>query len=189
MFDTAGQRSVRIIIRLAAVSALVLCFTGFAFTQDADTQNVLNPGPKEDDRPKSVKDFIAKQRAEKLKKDHEELLQRGDELLQLTGQLETALEKNRSLTPADREKLATVEKLAQKIRKSLGGDDDTDDASNQPGKTGPPADVAEAVLDLKDMATKLVDELKKTTRFSISVVAIQSSNSVLKLVKFLRLKK
>jgi hypothetical protein len=34
-----------------------------------------------------------------------------------------------------------------------------------------------------------VDELKKTTRFSISAIAIQSSNTVLKLVRFLRLRK
>lgn len=178
------------VLRIAVILTLVAGFGVLAYGQDAESPSVLGPGQKEDERPKSVKDFIAKQRAEKAMKDHEELLQRGDELLEITDQLENAFEKHGNLTQTDLDKLAVVEKLAQKIRKSMGGDDDDDDdVADHPEKNAPPADVAEAVIDLKDMAVKLVDELKKTSRFTISVVAVQSSNSVLKLVRFLRLKK
>jgi hypothetical protein len=145
----------------------------------------------QEDQPKSVKEFLVKQRLEKEKKEHEELLRRGDELLLLTGQLEKAYERNNQLTPADRAKLDSVEKLAAKIRKSLGGDGDGEDdpEAGRPAEVKAPVDEKEAVEDLKDVVVKLVDELKKTSRFTISAVAIQSSNSVLKIVRFLRLRK
>jgi hypothetical protein len=176
------------------VLALAACFSGNTIAQQADNQGSFGPGRNERDQPKTVRDFLAKRRAEKAKKDYEELLQRGDELLQLTAQLETAYERNKDLTAADLGKLEAVEKLAEKIRKSMGGDDDGEDDDPQaladPGeKPVPPAGTEEAVVDLKEMAVKLVDELKKTSRFGISVAAIQTSNSVLKLAKFLRLKK
>jgi hypothetical protein len=52
-----------------------------------------------------------------------------------------------------------------------------------------PSTIEEAFRYLQSTTVKLVDELKKTTRFSISVIAIQSSNNVLKVIKFLRLRK
>jgi len=41
----------------------------------------------------------------------------------------------------------------------------------------------------RDATKHLVDELKKTSRYTVSVIAIQSSNSVLRLVRFLRLRR
>lgn len=175
---------------LFGVCLIGVGLASYAVGQQADNESVLGPSKAESEQPRSVKDFLAKRRAEKAKKDHEELLQRGDELLQLTGQLETAYEQKKGLSSADLEKLETVEKLAEKIRKSMGGDDDDDDNNKVDAATkkNPVEDVGDAVVNLKEMALKLVDELKKTSRFGISAVAIQTSNSVLKLVRFLRLK-
>jgi hypothetical protein len=39
---------------------------------------------------------------------------------------------------------------------------------------------------LQNNTVKLVDELRKTTRYSVSVVAVESSNLLLKVVRFLR---
>jgi len=39
---------------------------------------------------------------------------------------------------------------------------------------------------LQTSTGKLVGELKKTSRYSVSVVAIQSSNAFLKIIKFIR---
>lgn len=158
----------------------------------AESQSPFGTGRNNrDDQPKSVKEYLAKQRLEKSKKDHEELLRRGDELLSLTGQLEAAYERNNDLTAVDRAKLESVEKLAERIRRSLGGDgDDEDDpAEGSAEDKKSPATTKDAVVDLKEVVVRLVDELKKTSRFTISAVAIQSSNSVLKLVRFLRLRK
>lgn len=180
-----------LVIKLAMLIALAPAFAAVvsAQTTGADQSPMFGGRNRENDQPKSVKDFLAKQRAEKAKRDHEELLKRGDELLQLTAQVEAAYERHNQLTIADRAKLDSVEKLAERIRKSLGGDNDEDEEAARAETKKPPETVKEAVLDLREVAIKLVDELKKTSRFSISVVAIQSSNSVVKLVRFLRLKK
>ena len=80
-----------------------------------------------------------------------------------------------------------------KIRKELGAEGDDQPVVKDPAAPAEgepkPSNMEEAFNYLKSSTVKLVDELKKTTRFSVSVVAIQSSNTVLKLVRFLRFKK
>lgn len=180
---------------LIGVSLFALLFVGTAAAQNAGNDDPLIPGrQRNDDQPKNVKEYLAKQRAEKLKKDHEELLKRGDEVIVLTDQLEQAFTRSNALSSADRTKLESLEKLVTKIRRGLGGDDD--DESELPDEGGvvatkekEPGTLEEAFIALKERTTRLVDELKKTTRFTVSAVAIQTSNSVLKVVKFLRLRK
>ncbi len=175
-----------------AVVLPVFCLLILAATAAAQAPDQVPFGTgrnNQNDQPRNVKEFLARQRAEKAKKDHEELLKRGDELLMLTAQIENAYERNNSLTPADKTKLESVEKLAARIRKSLGGDGDDEPGERWMNEAKAPENEKEAVVDLKEIVTKLVDELKKTTRFTISAAAIQSSNSVLKLVRFLRLRK
>jgi hypothetical protein len=175
------------------LSVVLLCAAAGALAQSSDNSESLIPGRRpQQDQPKSVKEYLAKQRAEKAIKDHEELLKRGEEVVTLTEQLETAFENNNGLTTSDRAKLASLEKLVTKIRKNLGGDDDDegpDEAVEFSGSDGSPGTLRSAFTSLKEMSTRLLDELKRTTRFSISALAIQSSNSVLKIVRFLRLRK
>ena len=49
-------------------------------------------------------------------------------------------------------------------------------------------DAREAFLRLKRSTETLVAEIKKSTRFSVSVLAIESSNTLIRLARFLRLK-
>ena len=153
------------------------------------------PGPNRrnrDDMPHGVKEMMARQRAERDKKEHEAMLERGDEALRLAKQLEASFSQNKTVSQQDRGKLESLEKVVTKIRRELGGDDDEsgNDANYvKPADEPRPSNIEEAFKYLQSTTIKLVDELKKTTRFSISVIAIQSSNSVLKLVRFLRLKK
>lgn len=186
-----NHRFERFLTRITCLLGLGFLLAAAAFAQAEDQNPFGSRRNNPDDQPKTVKEYLAKQRLEKAKKDHEELLKRGDELLLLTGQLEAAVERSNNLSTADRNKLESVEKLAERIRKGLGGDGDGEDepAERPVEETKSPATVKEAVVDLKGMVVKLVDELKKTSRFTVSAVAIQSSNSVLKLVKFLRLRK
>jgi len=145
-----------------------------------------------DDGPLGLKELMAKQRAARVKRDYEEMLTRGDEALKLAKQLEISYEQNKTFSQQDRTRLESLEKVVTKIRKELGGDDDSpeDDAiyANADGEPKP-STLEEAFRFLRSTTVKLVDELKKTTRFSISAVAIQSSNTVIKLVRFLRVKK
>jgi len=140
---------------------------------------------------KTLNEMLMKQRLIKEKKDHEEMLKRGDEALVLSRQLENAFEQTKNVTDQDKRKLAELERIVTKIRKELGGDDIDDEEENvqSTAEEARPSTLKEAFTFLQSTTVKLVDELKKTSRFSISAVAIQSSNTVLKLVRFLRLRR
>lgn len=191
-----SPKTIETVWSFAGLTALVLFFlTAPALAQTAANDDSLIPGrQRNDDQPKNVKEYLAKQRAEKAKKDHEELLKRGDEVIELTGQLEQAFSRSNGLSASDRSKLESLEKLVTKIRRSLGGGDDEEKEPPDEGVTvatreKEPGTLEEAFTALKQRTSRLVDELKKTTRFTVSALAIQSSNSVLKVVRFLRLRK
>ena len=139
---------------------------------------------RREEEAKIVKDMLAKQQSEHEKKEYQELLARGDEALAISTALEKAFDKNDKLTGDDQKRLAELEKLVVKIRDDLGGDDDVDEESDS--KDPKPKDLREGFLQLKESTEKLVSELKKTTRYSVSIMAIESSNSLIKLVRFLR---
>ena len=141
-------------------------------------------GSRHEPEPKSVKEMLFKMQVEKEKKDYDEMLERGEEALNLSNEIEKSYEKTGILTEDDRDKLGDVEKLVKKIRGELGGEDD--DKSDSDADS--PKDVVSGVKYLAKSAADLVDELKKTTRFSISAAAIESSNTVLGVLRFLRLK-
>jgi hypothetical protein len=152
----------------------------------------LIPGRRGDEeQPKATREFLANQRAEKSKREHDELVQSGEEVVSLTEELDEAFSRNNRLSEAELAKLESLEKLVSKIRKNLGGNDNDSDDERKvtPAEERPPNSVEEAFSKLKDVSAKLVDELKRSSRFTVSVMAIQSSNSVLKIVRFLRFRK
>lgn len=158
--------------------AAMLCFAQTPGSRDE----------QKEDLPKNIKESLTKSRIEQEKKDHEELLQKAEEATKLSAELQEAYEKNKTLSAEDKKKLDKLEKLLKKIRKDLGGDDDGDSKENSdnPLETEKPSTVVSALNKLRSTSVNLFDELKKTSRFSISVVAIQSSNAILKVIRFLR---
>lgn len=156
---------------------------------DASKGSISDRDQSKTDEPKNVKEMLVKQRLAREKKDHQEMLERGDEALRLSGQLEKAFEQNKQISRSDKEKLDALEKIVTKIRKELGGDDDDEEEEAIVEKADKPSTLKEAFQFLQDTTVKLVDELKKTSRFSISAIAIQSSNTVIRLARFLRLRK
>lgn len=168
---------------------LIGLFALCAFAQEADSR-FPGASPKNDpDQPVGIRETREKMRIDQEKKEYEEMIDRGEQALKLSRDVERALQQQASLTRSDIEKLDELEKLVKKVRGELGGGnaDDNDDA-DQPADASPKT-VADAVKALSTYAGKLVDELKKTSRFGISAVAIQSSNSVLKIVRFLKVSK
>lgn len=165
---------------------LLTCFVAVAcLCVNAQTDaSGSNGSSKTEDFPKTIKENLAKQRIEQEKKDHEELLKRGEEALQLCNDLEKSFTDNNKLSTDDQKKLDRLEKVVKKIRRELGGDGDTDTEKGAEDKDVNSLQSAFKVL--QDNTVMLVDELKKSTRYTISVVAIQSSNLLLKVVKFLR---
>lgn len=159
----------------------------------ADGPVIRDPRSSDQKDPESntIQEMAVKQQISRRKKEHEELLKQGDEALKLADELETSFDKNQTFSNGDVQKLQELEKLASKIRQELGGNDEDDnpEVSADSGENQARSSIGAAFAFLRDSTVKLVDELKKSTRFSISVAAIQASNSVVKFARFLRLKK
>ena len=172
------------------VQTLVFVFIAFAATSSAQNNDPF-PFPdrdrrRGDDDSKIVKEMLSKQQSAREKKEYEELIDRGEAALALSEALEQSFAKSERITPEEARKLVELEKLVEKIRDDLGGDDDSDE--ELPPAEKRPKDVREGFIVLKNSTERLVNELKKTTRFSISIVAIESSNALIKVVRFLRLR-
>ena len=163
--------------------ALTMLFALSAVAQgEASTANGRTP--KQEDLPKNIKETLAKQRIAQEKKDYEELVKRSEEAVKLSDELEKSFVASNQLNAEDRKKLERLEKLVKKIRTELGGDDD-DEAENTEAKPES-STMVNAFKTLQTNASQLFDEIKKSTRYTVSVVAIQTSNALLKLVKFIR---
>ncbi len=158
---------------------LIFLLVGAAHAQsDATTRNGT---PPKEDLPTGIQESLAKQRIEREKKDYAELLARGEEAVKLSGELEKSFAQNNQISSTDQKKLDRLEKLVKKIRSELGADDDKSVELDDK-----PLSVVNALKVLQNNTVKLVDELRKTTRYSVSVVAVESSNLLLKVVRFLR---
>jgi hypothetical protein len=129
---------------------------------------------------------MEKMRIDKEKKEYAQMLERGEEALKISEELEAAYAVNGRLTQREIAKLESVEKLVKKIRNELGGDDEGDEKSPEISEQRLPP--AEAFKSFRATTVRLFEELKKTSRFSISAAAIQTSNAVLKLARFLRIR-
>lgn len=173
--------------KLLSILVLVLAAAAVAAAQTSrDPNNNILPRPEDPEtQPKSVREMLTKLQIDQAKKEYDEMLERGDEALKLSSEIEQSFAKSGALTDNDRSKLQGLEKIVKKIRGELGGDD-TDQTADPDSDESAPDTVGDVVKNLPSLAGKLVSELKKTTRFSISAAAIQSTNSVLRAVRFLR---
>ncbi len=163
-----------------------LLFAAEAYGQiDASTPSG-RPRPQEE-LPKNIKETLAKQRIEREKKDYEELLEKSEEAVKLSEELEKSFSDSKQISDEDRKKLEKLEKLVKKIRRELGGGDDEEQEEKIAEAAQQNSTLGNALRNLQSNAVNLFNEIKKSTRYSISVIAIQTSNSLLKIVKFIRL--
>lgn len=171
-------------ICFSAIFAMLFAVNAFAQV-DAATPNG-RPQPKEE-LPKNIQETLAKQRIEREKKDYEDLLKRSEEAVKLSEDLEKSFSNSNQLSSEDIKKLERLEKLVKKIRGELGGDDDEEQLNNtDKDQTEENSTMVNAFKTLQTNSVRLFDEIKKSTRYSVSVLAIQTSNALLKLVKFIR---
>ena len=140
---------------------------------------------KPDDDSRFVKEMLAKQQSTREKREYESLVERGEAALKLSKELQESFEKNNHLSAVERKKLDEFEKLVSKIRHDLGGNDD-DEIQLEAKNENSPKDVREGFLFLKRSTEQLVSEIKRSTRFSVSVLAIESSNTLVFLARFLK---
>lgn len=163
------------------IFAVFLFFTaiGCASAQVSIPDAASPNGRNSEDYPKTVKETLAKGRIDREKKDYEELIERTEEAEKISSELGKSFAKQNKFSSEDQKKLDRLEKLVKKIRNELGGDDDT------PEEDTPPS-MSVAIKSLQDTTSNLVDIIKKSTRYSVSVTAIESSNALLKIVRFIR---
>ncbi len=79
-----------------------------------------------------------------------------------------------------------MEKLVKKIRSEIGADNDGGAEIDEIETEEKPSNVLNALKSLRSTTGRLVAELKKQTRHTVSVVAIQSSNVLLRVVRFIK---
>jgi hypothetical protein len=157
-----------------------------AAAQDASQRFPTDPDTNER-QPKNIKEMLIKKKIEQEKKEHEELLERGQEAMEISDQLERSFAQNNQLSTLDKQRLEDLANIVKKIRKEIGAEDDDDDRPEDPDEAeNNPTTMQTAFKALQSTTVKLVDELKKMSRFTISAVAIRSSNSLLKIVRFIR---
>ena len=182
-------------MRILNSKSIVLAFSAIclfaisAAAQGADQRSIVDrvEGP---DQPKGTQEMLKKMQIEQAKKNYEEMLDRGQQALKISQEVEKDYSTKNELSRSDLDKLESMEKLVKKIRGEMGGDDDDSNSDSDDKKADPiPNNPADAVKALGTFTTKLVDELQKTSRFGISAAAIESSNAVLKVVRFLRFSK
>lgn len=174
-------------IKLVLPLIFLLVLTAAGFGQGADGRPIFASINDCESLERNLRTTCFTLRIKREKKDHEEMLERAEEVRRLSERLKRSFTENGNLSDTDRAALETLEKAVKKIRSELGGDGDDGkiDEVLPPDKK---ATFADAVDSLKIFSVELVEELKKTSRLTISAAAIQTSNAVLTVARFLRVK-
>lgn len=134
--------------------------------------------------PKSVRESLDRMRIDHEKKEYAEMLKRSEDAARITSEIENLYSLTGRLSNDEVTKLSEVEKLVKKIRSELGGSDD--DGDEEALEAVPPTTSREAVSSLNKNAASLHADLKRTSRFTISATAIQSTNAILRVARFLK---
>ncbi|MBK8467209.1 MAG: hypothetical protein IPL32_15430 [Chloracidobacterium sp.] len=177
----------RLIDRVILILSFFVLGVLTAFGQGADGKPIFGNLNECESLERNLRGTCITLRIKREEKEHEEMLERAEEVLRLSDRLEKSFAQNGNLSQTDRAALEAVEKAVKKIRSELGGDGD-DEKIDDILPAGKNASFADAVDTLKTFSASLVEELKKTSRLTISATAIQTSNAVLTVTRFLRIK-
>ena len=176
------MKRARYIVVIIAFIALGL--VGETFSQFEEQCPHIEPMLAQRDRrsrmpSRSVKEQLIKLCIKESKKEFQKLVKRTEEIAKLSDEIKASFDENQALSEEDQEKLEKVQDLVKKVRKDLRASKDKKDTKR-------PESAVEAVIQLQSAASSLLAEIKKTTRHTVSLVAIKSSNALVKIVKFLR---
>lgn len=162
------------LINIRLILILLILAVGYS---SADAQFPTHR--QNDEISQSMKEVLAKGEIKRKKEDFEELVARTEQAVKISEEIERSFSHKQQISSVDKKKLKELEKLIKKIRDELGADGDEVDEEIPNSKKS-------VVEKLKDASLNLLDEVKQTTRYTISAAAIETSNSILSFVKFLR---
>ncbi len=160
---------------------LILFSMGLVSAQS--TEEKKDPA-KNMDLTDNFRETLAKRRLKEEEKEFQAVIEKGEEAVKISEELATSYAETKKLTSEDQKKLDKLEKIVKKIRQELGAEEDKERTVEDS-----PSSFSTALDNVKEKTLNLLSELKKRSKYSISVIAVESSNSLWKLVKFLRLSK
>ncbi len=174
------------ILKFSLLFLVNIIFVFNVQSQDIESCAYVDQIERPEPLPESARERLMTLCIEENKKQFEELIKRTEDVARLSKEIETSFTENNKLSDEDKDKLKEVEKLLNKIRKELkvsdDGDKDDGDEEEKPKTT------LQAIKYLQENSSKLLEEIKQITRYTISAAAVQSTNAVMKIVKFLRFK-
>ena len=157
----------------------VLLSLSFANAQDsADKKSDIS---KNVDLSESMRETMAKHRLKAEEEEYKELIKKSEEAAKISEELTASYESAKQFSSDDVKKIDRLEKVVKKIRQDLGAEDD-----KESDETEKPSTLMTTLNNIKDKTSDLLKELKNTTRHGVSVFAIESSNALLKLVRFVK---
>lgn len=162
---------------ILAVSALVLACSAPLIAQDSKTLG--------DDRAEKSplepieEEFRIKRFIKLAQKQHQENINRAQELSSLGAQIGAAFKEKNQLDREDFKKIDKLEKLAKSIRSAAGGSDDANEANNAPN-------LSVAVSEMTKLTSSLKEEVEKTPRRVVSAAVIDHANVLLELIRRIR---
>jgi hypothetical protein len=169
-------------------AALIILVASTYWAQAQSSSSVLEAPPPAVSTQRQEQTNLGSPEAELLQRarikheeeSHKELRQRADEAAQIGLELRKTFESRQNFNREDLKKLERVEKLARKIRGSIGGSGD--DALPDDLPTG----LETAVTQLAALTDELNQAVKKSSRLVVSGAVIERSNRLIGLVRHLR---
>ena len=178
---------------LVALIALVICCSDIALAQ-SNSQNPPAPSrptdPMKSDKSSSDDDgppmttfeeeMRAKRAIREAEKEHQQNLERAEEISQLAKDLQHGFKSTNSLDRECLKRLDRLEKLTKKIRGEAGGEENDVQIVNRPTNKGA------AIAQIAEAAESLSKSVQNTPRRVISASVIDGANVLLELIGILR---
>jgi hypothetical protein len=181
------------------LSVLFICYSDVALAQS----NSQNPPPSnparlpihstdplkpdksspDDDGPPLTtfeEEMRAKRAIREAEKEHQQNLDRAEEISQLAKDLQQRFKTTNSLDREGLKRLDRIEKLTKKIRGEAGGEEDEVQIVNRP------TDKGAAIAQIAETAESLSKSVQNTPRQVISACVIDGANLLLELIGILR---
>jgi hypothetical protein len=147
---------------------------------DASSSSPSSPSQRAPRMGSPAEEIIHRAEIRHAEEQHREMVERADETVELAGELRSAFQTSKAFNREDLKKLERIEKLARKIRGSVGGDDDKLALKETPPHLGAAMEL------LAEISSELKKGVSKTSRLVVSGAVIERSNELIELVRFIR---
>ncbi|HET6892252.1 MAG TPA: hypothetical protein VFH31_14215 [Pyrinomonadaceae bacterium] len=179
------MRAISTAIKLAFLVALVAsCSSALAQTRTPNPTIGADKSSNSDDSQSPTNPMAEEMRVKReiryAEREHQQNLDRAQELSELGKGLALSFKKKQSLDRDDWKKLERLEKLANKIRNEAGGSDDEQPVEKKPNS------LAEAIDCIAKVSASLNQKVQQTPRRVVSTATIDKANVLLELIRIAR---